>query len=113
MVVLPEPGRWGVSLTRRPSRRDPNHAEIVRALKAAGCSVLDLSGAHIEGCPDLLVGYRGRNVLLELKAASKLSSGAARSLARQEAWAASWRGERVYFVTTVAEAFSAVGAVAA
>ena len=95
----------------RARRRDANHAEIVRALLAAGCSVVDLSAVGIEGVPDLLVGYRARSVLLEIKAPDargRLSSGAARSAERQAEWRAKWRGGPVFVVRSPEEAISAV-----
>ena len=51
---------------RRASRVDENQVAVVKALRKIGASVLHL---HREGggCPDLLAGYRGRNVLLEVK----------------------------------------------
>ena len=47
-------------------RRDANHQEIVAALRAAGASVLDLADLG-HGAPDLLVGYAGREWLVEVK----------------------------------------------
>ena len=47
-------------------RVDKNHKEIVKALEAVGCSVLSLADKG-HGCPDLLVGYRGQNYLVEVK----------------------------------------------
>lgn len=62
---------------RRAAKRDANHAEIVKALRAIGVKVLDL-GAVGNGCPDLLVGCQGRLTLLEIKDGNKPPS--ARSL---------------------------------
>ena len=53
---------------RRASRTDSNHAAIVEAYEAHGCTVLSLARMG-DGCPDLLVGYRGRLALVEVKAA--------------------------------------------
>lgn len=47
-------------------RTDENQRKIVAALRAVGASVQDLSRVG-KGCPDLLVGFRGRNYLLEVK----------------------------------------------
>ena len=47
-------------------RRDANQAEIVKALESVGASVLDLADVG-RGCPDLLVGYAGREWLIEVK----------------------------------------------
>ena len=48
------------------NRTDLNHTEIVACLKQIGCTVVDLSQVG-KGCPDILVGYRGKNYLLEIK----------------------------------------------
>ena len=52
-----------------PKRTDANQAEIVRALRDAGCTVVDLHKVG-RGCPDILVGIHGRNVLMEIKTAT-------------------------------------------
>lgn len=48
-------------------KRDANQAEIVEALRKAGASVHDLADVG-KGFPDLLVGYAGREWLMEVKA---------------------------------------------
>lgn len=50
----------------RAKKVDTNHGEVVKALRKIGGRVLDLSGVG-KGCPDLLVAYRGRNILMEVK----------------------------------------------
>ena len=78
---------------RRAARIDANHTEIVRTLESMGCSVQDLSRVG-EGCPDILVGVSGRNILMEIKDGRKVASE--RKLnKRQEEWHAAWRGQRV------------------
>lgn len=97
-------------MTYRARRRDANHAEIVRALLAVGCSVVDTSNIGIEGFPDLIVGYRLRTVLIEIKAPDergRLSRGAQRSAVRQAEWRAKWRGGPVFVVRSPEEAISA------
>lgn len=51
---------------RRAARVDRNHADIVKALRQAGCNVLDLSRVG-NGCPDLLVGRMGEMCFMEVK----------------------------------------------
>jgi hypothetical protein len=51
---------------RRAAAVDGNHREIVRALEQIGASVQSLATIG-DGCPDLLVGYHGRNWLMEIK----------------------------------------------
>lgn len=70
---------------------DANQREIVDALRAVGCSVQLLAQVG-NGCPDLLVGWRNRNFLLEVKDGAKKPS--ARKLTPdQVAWCEAWRGE--------------------
>ena len=51
---------------RQIARVDRNQSEIVKAVRSVGASVLLLHRVG-SGCPDLLVGRRGRNLLLEVK----------------------------------------------
>lgn len=89
-----------MSLNRRAARRDANEAEIIRALRAVGASVHQLSGA---GVPDLLVGYRGRTLLLEVKTATGKATEA------QEEKRAAWRGGEWRTVRSVDEALRTLG----
>ena len=90
---------------RRAARIDNNHAEIVKALRAIGCSVQPLASLG-GGVPDLLVGRQGFNVLLEVKDGSKPPS--ARVLTADERdWHAKWAGQ-VAVVMTAEEAQLAV-----
>lgn len=50
----------------RAKRVDTNHGEIIKALRSIGARVLDLSAVG-SGCPDALVAFRGRNILMEFK----------------------------------------------
>lgn len=81
---------------------DANQAEIVRALRAVGCSVFSLAGVG-GGCPDLLVGRGGATWLLEVKR----DGGAVR--ASQENAVASWRGGPWVVVRSPDEALRAIG----
>lgn len=51
---------------RRAAKIDANQPDIVQALKQQGCSVAITSSAH-DGFPDLVVGYNGITVLVEVK----------------------------------------------
>jgi hypothetical protein len=51
---------------KRGGPRDKNQKEITTALEKIGATVEDL-GAVGDGCPDLLVGFRGGNYLIEVK----------------------------------------------
>lgn len=90
---------------RHRARVDANHPEIVKALRQIGCSVQSLANVG-KGCPDLLVGRAGRNILLEVKDGSKVKSR--RGLTADEAiWAMNWAGQ-VAIVESVAEAIAVV-----
>ena len=65
-------------------RVDNNHTAIVLALRAIGATVQSLASVS-GGCPDLVVGYHGRNVLLEVTQVQIEESFHAMSLADQEA----------------------------
>lgn len=92
----------------RRAKRDANHAAIVKALKAAGRSVLDLSAVG-GGCPDILVGWGGMwSVLLEIKCPRK-EGGEDKLSDKQVDWHKAWRGGRVVVVRSVREALEATG----
>jgi len=95
----------------RGTRRDANHKSIVDALRAAGCSVVDLAPVG-NAVPDLLVGVRGRNLLLEVKNPARRTRGdnAAGTLEKQAEWRAEWGGQSAV-VYTVDEALYQVSCV--
>ena len=96
-------------MTRRYSAKvDRNQSEIVAALRQAGATVQPLHSVG-QGCPDLLVGYRGRNWLLEVK--DWQASNSDRELnARQIEWHGGWKGQ-VAKVETVGAALAVIGAI--
>ena len=92
----------------RAARTDENHTAIVQALLDAGCSVQSLAAVGC-GCPDLVVGFAGVNVLLEIKR-EKLSGGV-----KPGTWEAQskfrefWKGQQC-IVRSPEEAMAAVRA---
>lgn len=85
---------------RRDAKVDHNQTEIVSALRQIGASVYPLHFAG-NGCPDLLVGFRDRNYLLEIKTPKgKLN-------AEQRTFHQSWRGQ-ICVVKSASEAVSAI-----
>jgi len=94
---------------RRAAKVDFNQREVVAALRGAGATV-QLLHAVGEGCPDLLVGYRGGNYLLEVKDGSKPLSKQ-KLTPQQEAWHRDWRGHRVV-VNSPEAALAAIGVIA-
>lgn len=97
--------RW----RKRGRSLDANHLEIIRALEAAGCTVLDLSAVG-GGAPDLAVG-RGRvTYLLEIKHGVR-ARYAYKDDAHQREAQSRWRGGAWVRATSVDEALRAVGAI--
>lgn len=93
---------------------DANQAEIVTVLRAAGCTVEIISSpVGRAGIPDLLVGRKGVNYLLEVKKVGKTGVPATdEDLSdAQLRWHLAWKGLTVRIVTTPEEALEAVGAV--
>ena len=85
-------------MMRRAARTDANQSAIVAALRQRGASV-EIIARLGEGLPDLLVGYRRRNLLMEVKVGR-------RKLTPAEAkWHAAWRGQ-VAVVRSEAEALA-------
>ncbi len=78
-------------MRRRAAKVDANQAQVVTGFRSAGATVQSLANIG-QGCPDLLVGYRGRNYLIEVKDGSKPPS--ARTLTDdQQEWTQNWRGQ--------------------
>jgi hypothetical protein len=90
---------FSMSIHRRAARRDDNEREIIDALRQVGATVQQIS---VKGAPDLLVGFRGTNFLLEIKNQNgKLTHD-------EKNWISGWAG-RVYIVQTPEEALQAIG----
>ncbi len=93
-----------MTLHRRATRRDANEADIVDALRAAGCNV-----ERLDQPVDLLVGRAGVNYLLEVKDGTRRPSE--RKLTdEQEEFFKVWRGQ-VLKVESPEDALRAVGLV--
>lgn len=82
---------------RRAAKVDRNQAEIVDALRRAGCSVYCLHSVG-KGFPDLLVGRAGRNKLMEVKDGA-LPPSARKLTPDEEKFHQEWRGEVVIVYT--------------
>jgi Holliday junction resolvase len=77
----------------RAHRRDLNQSATVRALRDAGATVVitaDVGG----GFPDLVVGWRGKTYLVEVKNLTQLSE-------KQLEFIERWRGGPVIVLRTV------------
>lgn len=55
---------------RARPRIDANQPDIVKALRKMGAFVQSLAAVG-DGCPDLLVGFRGKTYLIEVKDGDK------------------------------------------
>lgn len=77
---------------RRAARIDENQPEIVQALEAIGCTVDSLAAVG-GGVPDLLVGYHGFNLLIEVKNPDKRPSQRKLTPAQIE-WHGAWAGQK-------------------
>jgi hypothetical protein len=108
--------RW-----RYAKRKDVSHPGIVDALKAVGATIEPLESDSKRGIPDLLVGFRGRTYLLEVKRPAhidqrKRKNGiqpehrqAGKLSEDQERWHQRWTGGPVDVVETPTEALRAIG----
>ena len=94
---------------RRAANIDANQAQIVAALRQVGALVQHLHTVG-GGCPDLLVGFRRRLVLLEVKDGSRKPSDRKLTEAEQK-FHALWRaaGLPVFVVENVEQALEAIG----
>lgn len=82
---------------------DRNQREIVDALKSCGCDVMFI------GKPvDLLIGVRGKNLLLEVKVPKAKGEPGGKLTPEQEVFFNNWRGQKAV-VRTPEEALQAVG----
>lgn len=76
---------------RRAAKVDANQAEVVDALRRIGASVQTLHAVGM-GCPDILVGFRSINLLMEIKDGDKPAS-ATNLTSWQEDWHLKWEGQ--------------------
>ena len=89
-------------MTPAPRRVDANQADIVAACRRAGATVTLLHTVG-HGCPDLLVGFRGVNYLLECKVPGGRLTPAERE------WHATWPGQKA-IVFSAEQALLVIGA---
>lgn len=92
---------------RRIARIDDNQNEIVKALRAVGASVA-ITSAVGQGFPDIVVGFRGYNYLIEIKDGSKPPSKR-RLTVDEKDFHAAWNGN-VKVANDVDEALKIIGA---
>jgi hypothetical protein len=88
---------------RRAAKVDANQQEIVKAIRACGASVQPLHTVG-RGCPDLLVGYHGKNLVWELKDGNLPPSKQALTTDELD-WHREWTGS-VVIVRSIEEALA-------
>ena len=86
---------------RYANRIDANQNKIVDALRKAGAVVRIISQG--DGIPDLLVGYKGYTILMEVKDGDKVPSARKLTEAEQKFFD-DWRGGMLTIVNSVDEA---------
>jgi len=86
---------------RHAARIDANQEQIVAALRAMGATVRIVTQGN--GLPDLLVGFRGMTILMEVKDGQKVPSARKLTPAEQKFFD-EWRGGVVAIVNSVDEA---------
>jgi len=91
----------------RAAKIDANHEAVVTALRAAGATVQSLAGVG-KGVPDLLVGYKGQTLLMEVKDGFKPPSKRALN-EDQLRWHGSWKGGALAVVDSPDGALRMIG----
>ena len=86
---------------RRAAKVDANQTDITQAIRQMGATVLHTHQLG-QGAPDLAVGWRGVNLLIEIKDGSKPPSKRKLTPDEQE-WHDNWRGQ-VAIVESVEDA---------
>lgn len=94
---------------RRAAKVDANQEQIVEALRAVGATVQTLAAVG-KGVPDLLVGYQGKTLLLEVKDGRRPPSER-RLTEDQLVWHGAWRGGPLAVVDGVDAALRALGVI--
>lgn len=92
-------------MIRTASRVDANQPRIVAALRRVGCTVLHLH--QLKNCFDILVGYRGRTFLMEIKDPAQPASKRKLTPGEEE-FRATWRGSEYHVVLTPEQAITIV-----
>jgi hypothetical protein len=75
---------------RVKARKDANHVQLVSQLRKIGATVWDT--AVLKNCCDIVVGYRGKNYLFEIKDPKKTPSQKKLTEGEQK-FHETWRGQ--------------------
>ena len=87
------------------ARIDSNHKEIVKALRDAGATVVSMASLK-HGTPDLLCGFNGETILMEIKRDAK-----AKFTPDQLDFMGKWKGGAISRVDSVEAAIRALGVI--
>lgn len=87
---------------RRTPKLDANQNAIVAALRQYGATVQSLAAIG-NGCPDILVGWRGKTAILEIKDGAKPPSKRALTPDQLD-WHARWQGGTLAVVDNIESA---------
>ena len=93
---------------RRAAKVDANQGEIVRVLRECGATVRSTAAVG-SGFVDIVVGYQGRNYLLEIKDGAKVPSARMLTPAEQE-FHEGWKGQAAV-VESPEQALRVIGAI--
>ena len=94
---------------RLAAKTDANQTQVTSALRAAGASVQSLAAVG-KGVPDLLVGYKGTTLLMEVKDGRKAPS-AQRLTEDQLRWHGAWKGGSLAVVDGPEAALRMIGVI--
>lgn len=89
----------------RAAKIDANQNEIVDSLRKAGCTVQILSSVG-KGCPDIVCGFSGLNLFMEIKDGNKPKSSQ-KLTPDQVKWHNEWKGSKVV-VNSIEDALFAI-----
>jgi hypothetical protein len=93
----------------RAAKIDANQEAVVTALRTAGATVQSLASVG-KGVPDLLVGYKGQTLLMEIKDGFKAPS--ARLLNKDQLrWHGNWKGGALAVVDSPDAALRMIGVI--
>lgn len=94
-------------MSRYTNKIDENQPEIVQALERCGATVWKVNGTF-----DLIVGFQGKNHILEVKNPRLEKGGGRHGLTpSQVKLMGGWKGDEIHIVENISEALEAVGIV--
>lgn len=84
---------------------DINQKEIVKAFRQLGAVVIDLSKVG-KGVPDLIIGFKGNTIFVEIKSSSK-----AKFTPCQLEFIKEWQGGKIERVETIDDVVNIINAI--